>query len=52
MDTVRDLLKDLMINDDVPTDSRVYRGLQDAVKVTRNITFVRKGGGSGSSSQA
>ncbi|MCH99935.1 hypothetical protein A2U01_0020950 [Trifolium medium] len=52
LDTVRDLLKDLMISDDIPTDCRVYQVLQDAVKVIRNITFVRKGGGSGSSSQS
>ncbi|MCI83988.1 hypothetical protein A2U01_0105264, partial [Trifolium medium] len=32
LDTVRDLLKDLMISDDVPTDSRVYQVLEDVVK--------------------
>ncbi|MCI48364.1 hypothetical protein A2U01_0069607 [Trifolium medium] len=50
LDTVRDLLKDLMISDDVPIDSRVYQVLANAVKVTRNLNFVRRDGGPGSSS--
>ncbi|MCI75841.1 hypothetical protein A2U01_0097110, partial [Trifolium medium] len=33
-DTVRDMLKDLLISDELANDSRVYQVIQDAMKVT------------------
>jgi hypothetical protein len=39
-----------MASEEIANDPHVYKELEAAEKLTKNLTFIRKGGGSGSDS--
>jgi hypothetical protein len=41
---IRDILQELMSNDEIANDSRVYQRLKDVEELTMNMTYSMRGG--------